>query len=329
MQLKHFSLVLFPALLLISCGKNSTPTSPIVPAGTHLIFIAGDSSYFWNSVKEGMGIGAAELLLEATWIYANPRDAATQINLLKQYRDAKVGGIALMPLDPAGQSSLISEIVTSGIPVVTLEVDVPSSKRFCHLGTDPILAGKTMADSLAVLLSGAGKVAVFVGDRNAWGTTERLNAFTSEAQAQGLSVETVKEDGGDISLAKQNVRDALNTYSDLAALVGINLHEAPAIAEVLAESGEPRTAKVVGYDYEKLTLDYLKAGRIDLCITPRPYSIGYLAANILYDVLRVGETEALKLIPEDKHIYPGIYIVNSATAAEFESYLSSLGILPL
>ena len=329
MRLKQVSLGIVSFLLFISCGKDSSPTAPIVPVGTELVFIAGDSTYFWESVRAGMEIGAAELLLNATWVYAKPRDAATQINLLNQYREAKVAGIALLPLDPAGQSSLISEIDTSGIPVVTLDTDVPGSKRFCHLGTDPILAGKTMADSLAVLLSGAGKVVVFVGNRNVWGTTERLNAFTSEAQAQGLSVETVKEDGGDISLAKQNVRDALNTYSDLAALVGINLHEAPAIAEVLAESGEPRTAKVVGYDYEKLTLDYLKAGRIDLCITPRPYSIGYLAANILYDVLRVGETEALKLIPEDKHIYPGIYIVNSATAAEFESYLSSLGILPL
>jgi len=143
-----------------------------------------------------------------------------------------------------------------------------------------------------------------------------------------LSVEVVKEDGGDIPLAKQNVRDVLNTYGDLAALVGINLHNAPAIAEVLAESGQTGTVKVVGYDYEKLTLDYLVAGRIDICVTPRPYSIGYLAANILFDVLRVGETEALKLIPEDRHIYPGVYTVTSATAANFETYLSSLGILP-
>ena len=64
-------------------------------------------------------------------------------------------------------------------------------------------------------------------------------------------------------------------FPDLKLLVGIWSYNAPAIVDVVEETGKRKELKIVTFDAEKLAIDQMGDGMIDAMVVQNPYEIGY------------------------------------------------------
>lgn len=95
-----------------------------------------------------------------------------------------VHGIGVIAVDLPKTRHLLSELVASGISVVTIASDVPTAPRFAYVGIDNRAAGRTAALLMGRFLTGqSGPIAIVTGSRSYRGHEERETGFRSVIQA--------------------------------------------------------------------------------------------------------------------------------------------------
>jgi ribose transport system substrate-binding protein len=85
----------------------------------------------------------------------------------------------------------------------------------------------------------------------------------------------------DRTKAKDNVRNALQNFPDLKLLIGIWSYNAPAIVQIVEETGKRKHLTVVTFDAEKMAIDQMGDGMIDAMVVQNPYEIGYQCTRLL------------------------------------------------
>ncbi len=85
----------------------------------------------------------------------------------------------------------------------------------------------------------------------------------------------------DRTKARENVRNALRNFPDLKLLVGIWSYNAPAIVDIVEETGRRQALTIIAFDAEKLAIDQMGEGMIDALVVQNPYEIGYQGARLL------------------------------------------------
>src|SRR5207244_716460 len=111
----------------------------------------------------------------------------------------KPSGIMISPGDPKLLNDDINAAIASGIPVITMDSDAPSSKRLLFIGTNNYQAGLMGGRTVASELHGKGNVVVFItaGQAN---LEERLNGYRDalEGSRQIKIVEVVDLHGNPV-----------------------------------------------------------------------------------------------------------------------------------
>ncbi len=87
-----------------------------------------------------------------------------------------VDGIAISPIDPDNQSSLLQEIADHSI-LITQDSDAPDSPRECYIGMDNYKAGRMCGELVKEALPDGGEVMLFVG---------RLGQANARLRRQGV-----------------------------------------------------------------------------------------------------------------------------------------------
>ena len=87
-------------------------------------------------------------------------------------------------------------------------------------------------------------------------------------------------------MAQANVRNALEKYPDLDALVGLWSYNTPAIVKVVEEKGIAGEVKIVGFDEEDVTLDAVEQGVVAATVVQQPYEFGYRSIRALAQLAR-------------------------------------------
>lgn len=83
---------------------------------------------------------------------------------LRQLRDAKTGGILLVPIEAPEVAEAMKEVHEAGIPLITMNTDIPDAQRLCFVGQDMKQAGRTAARMMQLLLPQGGRCAVISSD---------------------------------------------------------------------------------------------------------------------------------------------------------------------
>ena len=76
-----------------------------------------------------------------------------------------VNGLALSPAEDARVRARVMEL-SSKVPVVTFNTDLPESGRLCYVGPDNYAFGRASAGLMNLLLAGKGSVLVVGGQEN-------------------------------------------------------------------------------------------------------------------------------------------------------------------
>ncbi len=280
--------LLLTGVLLSSCGNGGGGDDEgAVEQGKRrdlyfLVSAMGANSYFYD---HKMGLEKAGELFGVETQYKGPPDwnmpAMIQSIELAVARDP--GGIMVIGFEES-LNDAVDKAVEAGIPVVTLDSDLPNSKRVAFVGTGNYGAGYRGGLKLAELVGGRGKVAVLtkVGQPN---LEERVRGYR-EALAQYPDIEIVRvaDTKSEVPMAAQAAAAVLAAIPDLAGFGCVEAAGGAGCATALREADMAGKVKVVAMDRDNDILNYIREGVIDATIAQQTALMAYYGLAILYQL---------------------------------------------
>jgi ribose transport system substrate-binding protein len=281
-------------------ANDEPPRTPV-----NIVFVTGGTGPYWQLAANGARQAADDL--QATVQIEMPSGAENlpeQLEILKKIDAQATGGVAVSPLDAAGQTELINGLAKE-LYVVTFDSDAPDSDRIGYVGTSNFAAGRVCARLLAEALPAGGQIAVLMANETKDNLQDRkgglqevldqMNArSTTKAAEEGAAprweVVEFLTDGGDDKKCAENIRDVLANAPDVACFVGLNARHGPVLMDVLQAEGKLDAIKVVAFDEAPKTLDGIEAGHIYAAVIQDPYLFGYESVQLLTKLCR-GATE--------------------------------------
>lgn len=318
---------LFLLLGLVSCSQQEQkPATDTQSKKLKVTLITNAISPFWNPMTVGMEKAAQELNVEANWNGPQNAQVAEQKRLIEEAVAQGVNGISISVTDAKAIGPVLDEISQKGILVICMDADAPNSSRIMYIGTKNFDAGREAGKKALEILGGKkGKVIAFVGRMESQSAFERLDGF-KDATKDVLDVISVMEDQTDKTKARRNVEDAIQAHPDVDLFLGLWSYNGPAIAAAVKEAKKHDKIKIVAFDAEPITLQYLKSGDIDAIVVQKPYMFGYLSVKYLHDMWTNGVDHTLSQIPKDKIVDTGVEIITQTNLEEYNKKLDELGI---
>lgn len=311
-------------LALAGCGDSDDTTAGGGAAGAdtkRLAFVTNNASDFWSIARAGTKKAEEELGGEVAVEFRIPGDgtAATQKREVNDLLARGIDGIAISPVDPANQTSLLNTIAAQSL-LVTHDSDAPESDRAFYVGTDNVAAGRQAGELLKQALPEGGTVMLFVGTLDAQNAAERKRGIEEVLEGTGITIVDTRTDDTDRTRAKANAADALVSNPDLDAMVGLWSYNTPAILSAVREADKAGQIKIIGFDEEDATLEGVKSGDIVATVVQQPYEFGYKAIMLMNDYLN-GETD---FVPENEAIYVPTKVIDQSNVEEFSAQLQEL-----
>ena len=216
---------------------------------------------------------------------AGPDDAATPpyVQAIHDAVARKAAGIMLIGWGEPAAVSAVSAAVDSGIPVVTVDSDIPGSKRLAHVGTDWFRMGWSMALKLAELLADRGRV-LMIGMRNLANMEAGFRGFLAQMALHPQIEVLGPEDDLDVGFdkARSVVARYLKRNGDLGGVAGFDGNSGPGAAIALEEAGKQHAVRLVCVDADEAQLEHIRTGAIDTAFCQRREAFTYLAFQLLY-----------------------------------------------
>jgi len=303
------------SVALASCGHTETA------AGTkklRLAFVTNNSANFWTIARAGVDQAIKEIPdVEADFKFSDGTPAS-QKRIVEDLLSRGVDGIAISPVDPENQASMLNETASKTM-LMTQDSDAPGTNRMVYLGTDNIAAGKQAGESLKKALPDGGKIMVFVGSIDAQNAKDRLQGIKDAIAGSKIEIIDVRTDGTDKVRAKSNVQDTLVKFPDVAGLVGLWNYNGPAILNAVKDAGKNGKIKIVCFDEEEDTLAGVKSGDIAATIVQQPFEFGRQSITVMAKTIRGDKT----LIPASKQIFIPTKAITQETVDAFAAELKA------
>lgn len=294
---------------------------------------------YWEPVKLGANRAFGELGVSGVVVApaeeTEEAARARQLEMLEEREGEGYQGLGLAPLADNVQDQ-IDSLEASGTPVITIDSDLPGSKRQLYIGTINYEAGRTSAETLVKLLpEGPGTVVVLghLVEADWPDGYQRTQGAQDVLEAAGYTVVVRKthwDEGGeadDVEFMTETLQDADPPAVGMLSMFSPTFRCARAVEAAGLTADD---VKVVGFDFEPETLTYMQSGLIQATHAQRQYYFGYMVPYVLYalDVLGAEKTFSI-LAPQmvdAKRFNAGIDVVQSDQVEDYNAYLDSIGI---
>ncbi len=322
---KTFALILLFVCVLnfASCspdGKEAAPSGATSGKKLKLAFVTNNPSDFWTIARRGCEKAETELT-DVEMEFKIPADgtAAEQKRIIDDLLAKGIDGIAISPVDPENQTTLINETAKQAL-VITQDSDAPKSDRAFYLGTDNVAAGRQAGQLIKEALPQGGKIMLFVGKLDARNAQERSQGIKEVLQGSNITIIDTRTDDTDHARAKSNVADTLVKYPEVKALVGLWSYNGPAILNALKEANKIGQVKIICFDEEDETLAGVKDGAIMATVVQQPYEFGYQAIQMMTKVIK-GDKSG---IPAGKQIFVPTLVIRKDGIEAFTKKINEL-----
>lgn len=312
--------VLAAVLLLAGCGggTSSDSTGSSGEGGGDgkrfkTAFVTNQIASFWNIAKVGCEDAAKELDVECDVRMPAVATAVEQKRIVEDLLAGGIEAIAISPIDADNQGDLLNQWA-SKVPLITQDSDAPGTDRLMYIGMDNYLAGRMCGELVKQALPDGGEVMLFIGrleqdnaKRRRQGVIDVLLGRESmgeydptggEIKGDKYTIIDTLTDQGDEAVAKRKAEDAITTYPEMDAMVGLFAYNPPACLAALKSQGKLNKIKVVGFDEADDTLQGIKDGTVQGTVVQNPYEYGFQSVKVLVSILNGDES----IIPESKFI---------------------------
>ncbi|MGK3991621.1 substrate-binding domain-containing protein [Sorangium sp. So ce136] len=248
---------------------------------------------------------------------------------IKQMVEEGAEGIAITPFGE-GNVAALDEAIAEGIPVVTLDTDLVSSKRAIYVGILSASAGAKAGNTLLEMLpEGPGTVLIHGWADPSWvDGVDRTNGARDALEDAGYNVlvhQSIYDDEArDVEVMKGKIEDA---DPPVVGLMGMftDSYRCVLAADAVGAPDLP----IVAFDFAPQTADYMRQGRIKATHVQRQYYEGYLAPYIVYGIKSIGLDATKKILAphlvEGNQFDLGVDVVRSNKVDAYIDFLDEIG----
>ena len=240
---------------------------------------------YWQTAAAGFTKAAAELQVGATLSGPETYDPAAQQQEFRRIAQSHPAGILVSPANPDLMKPVIDAAIATGIPVITVDADAPSSKRLSFVGTDNYEVGRMGGEILSRALQANGNIAVFTMPQQA-NLEERYRGYMEILAAYPhITVLPVVDVQGDPLIAERETNRILSSQQNVSAFVCLEALACKSVAKVL-DARHVTTKTVIAMDSDPETLDWIRNGVILGTIAQKPFTMGFVGLKMLADLHR-------------------------------------------
>jgi ribose transport system substrate-binding protein len=271
------------ALAVILAGVLALPACGSLTEQKYFLVVPDLQAPHFQTTRSGFMTAAGELGVKARLAGPNRFDPEEQVEEFRRVVKLRPDGILVSVADAARLAPEIDAAVAAGIPVITIDADVPQSKRQFYIGTNNHRAGLMGGEKAAAHMRGKGNVLVFtVASRS--NLAERLRGYQEAfARHPGIKVVEVVDTGGDSRVAFDKTMELVASKAKVDAFICLDEASANDVAEVLDRAGV-KGKTVLAMETDDSTLNWIRKGVITATIAEKPYQMGYQGLKKLVDL---------------------------------------------
>jgi ribose transport system substrate-binding protein len=192
----------------------------------------------------------------------------------------KPTGILVSAADPTMMKDPIDAAVAQGIPVITIDSDVPTSKRLTLIGTNNYEAGLMGGRILAERLHNKGDVVVYTMPDQI-NLDQRLQGYKNIlAEHPQMKIIRVVDVKGNPSIAFDTTEEILKGKSTPEGFVCLVSTSCSEVADVL-DRHKVDNKVLVAMDSDSNTLTWIQKGKIAATIAQKPFTMAYYGVIML------------------------------------------------
>jgi len=214
---------------------------------------------------------------------------------------------------------VINKAIDEGIPVVTVDGDIKSSKRIAFVGTGNYNAGVLGGRKLGEIIGGKGKV-VILTEPNISLHRDRYQGYQDGlADFPDIEIVQVGDTKADPILTIQITSAMLQKYPDLAGIGCTDAVGGAASAIAIEEAGLVGKVKIISMDRDRQVLEKIEKGIIEGTLVQKSALMPFFALQIIYnmrhaDIQITTDNKAAGLIPAPNMIDTGVVYVDKTNA---------------
>ena len=286
---------LVSALVLAGCAGTATESEDASGDKLFIPLISkGFQHQFWQAVKTGAELEAAELGVEITFEGpASETEIENQLAMFQAALDKNPDAIGYAALDPEACVPYMDKAKAAGIPVVQFDAGCDGSDYPLNLAaTDGEAAGAIAAQNMARLMGETGEIGIIGHSQiNSTGVTRR-DGFVNEIEANfpDITIVDIQYADGDHLKSAEAAKAMIAAYPNLKGLYATNEGSAVGIVNAVTELNLAKGKLIiVGFDSGKAQTDAVKSGVMAGAITQDPIGIGRLVVRNAVAAIK-GET---------------------------------------
>jgi ribose transport system substrate-binding protein len=242
----------------------------------------GSLDYFYDH-KLGMREAGELLGVKTEYVGPTGNNWSEMIADFETAISKRPGGIVVVGFEDA-LVPVINKAVEQGIPVVTVDADLPRSKRVAFVGTGNYNAGFQGGLKLAELVGEKGEVALMtrLGQSN---LNERIDGYKAAlAKYPSIKVLDPVDTESNKAKAAQEAALLLQGHPNLAGIACVEAAGGSGAATAVKEAGKAGKVKVIAMDRDNAVLKAIEEGVIQASVAQQTALMPIYATMILYQL---------------------------------------------
>lgn len=260
---------------------------------------------FFDEVIDGLNKKAQELSIYGCTIITKQIafHLEEQLSTIDAFVASGIHGLILSPYNDISVQQKIDDLMDAGIPCVTVNTDIPNSKRIAYVGSDFYKCGQTAAGLLGLITGGAATVGIITGSHQVLCHEERISGFldTIHTKYPNITVAELVENHDDDYESYEVVSRLLKEHPSITALY-FTAAGVYGGCKAVTNNVSLLPRKIVTFDTVTSTVDLMKQGLISATICQQPAEQGAVSLCILIDYMLSGN------MPEVEYHYMDLSI---------------------
>ncbi len=281
----------------LSVGRGTLRIGVCIPREIH---------FFYDQVRSGLVAEARRYEHLGIDFVDRPVDrlGVGEAEKVRELLGADIKALIVTPGDPSRLTGLFNEAEESGIRVICVATDAPSSNRSTVVCVDPELNGRLAGELLGRLLLPGSQVAIVTGMLRTEDHRKKVQGFSDvfPQTCSGAGVQEVLEGHEDEDETFAKCSDLLRKSKKLAGLYVSTANCLP-VCRALTDLGLVGQVKLITTDLFREMIPYFENGTIIASIYQRPYVQGQIAVRVAIDYLVGGRP-----IPPSQYLNPAIVL---------------------
>lgn len=252
------------------------------------VLLFGIENPFFDEVLQGLHAKAKELSIYGCTIVEKqiPFSLEEQLSAIDELASDGINGLILSPYNDPQIQKKIDQLFEAGIPCVTINTDIPNSKRIAYVGSDFHKCGQTAGGLLSLFTSDSAKIGIVTGSHKVLCHEERIAGLQDFLKQTDSSMEIISivENNDDDYKSYEVVNTLLQEHPDLSALY-FTAAGVYGGCRALLNGKTDSALSVISFDAVPSTVEMLKAGVISATITQQPEEQGACSLSLLIEYL--------------------------------------------